>query len=72
MNVATEPVEKTLLSVLEDLPPSCQMEVLEFALFIRTQNRRFTERSRYPLRGTIIRYDEPFAPVAQDRWEAAS
>jgi len=72
MDVATEPVEKTLLSVLEDLPPSCQMEVLEFALFIRTQNRRFTERSRYPLRGTIIRYDEPFAPVAQDRWEAAS
>lgn len=24
----------------------------------------------YPLRGSVLRYDEPFEPVAEDDWEA--
>ncbi len=24
---------------------------------------------RYPLRGTVIRYEDPTAPVAEDDWE---
>ena len=24
----------------------------------------------YPLRGTVLRYDDPFAPVAESEWEA--
>ena len=25
---------------------------------------------RYPLRGSVLRYDDPFEPVASDDWEA--
>jgi hypothetical protein len=25
---------------------------------------------RYPLRGSVLRYDEPFEPLATDDWEA--
>ena len=24
---------------------------------------------RYPLRGSVLRYDDPFEPVAEDDWE---
>lgn len=27
------------------------------------------QKERYPLRGTVIRYDDPTAPVAEDDWE---
>ncbi len=27
--------------------------------------------NRYPLRGTVVRFDHPFEPVAQDEWDAA-
>ncbi len=26
----------------------------------------------YPLRGTVVRYDRPFEPVAQDEWDTAA
>jgi len=25
---------------------------------------------RYPLRGTVVRYDDPFDPIAETEWEA--
>ena len=31
---------------------------------------RHALESQYPLYGTIVRYDDPFAPVAQSDWEA--
>lgn len=27
--------------------------------------------NRYPLRGTVVHYDRPFEPVAQEEWDAA-
>ena len=30
------------------------------------------ETDRYPLRGTIVRFEQPTEPVDQDTWEAAS
>lgn len=27
--------------------------------------------NHYPLRGTIVHYDRPFEPVAQDEWNTA-
>ena len=27
--------------------------------------------NRYPLRGTVVHYNRPFEPVAQDEWDAA-
>ena len=29
------------------------------------------ETARYPLRGSVLRYDDPFDPVAEADWEAA-
>jgi hypothetical protein len=26
--------------------------------------------NRYPLRGSVLRYDEPFEPAVEDDWEA--
>lgn len=28
------------------------------------------QQTRYPLRGSVIRYEQPTAPVAEDDWEA--
>ncbi len=36
--------------------------------------RRYTPRTRNPLdvlRGSVLRYDKPTAPVAEDDWEAS-
>lgn len=45
--------------VLEDAAAEPQETVLQ------------DESSRYPLRGSVLRYDEPFAPaVPPDEWEA--
>ncbi len=36
-----------------------------------TRSRRgATERARYPLRGSVVRYEQPTEPVAQGDWEA--
>jgi hypothetical protein len=32
--------------------------------------RNGSEQSRYPLRGSVIRYDQPTEPVAEGDWEA--
>lgn len=29
-----------------------------------------SDTERYPLRGSVLRDDEPFAPVAEDDWDA--
>ncbi len=33
---------------------------------------RVQPQYRYSLRGTPVRYDRPFEPVAQDEWDAAA
>ncbi|MEA3396311.1 MAG: hypothetical protein U9R05_02505 [Chloroflexota bacterium] len=32
--------------------------------------RPVREAAAYPLHGTVLRYDDPFAPVAESEWEA--
>jgi hypothetical protein len=29
-----------------------------------------TSEGRYPLRGTVLRFDHPFEPAAENEWEA--
>ncbi len=29
------------------------------------------DQSRYPLRGSVIRYERPTEPAAEDKWEAS-
>ena len=31
---------------------------------------RIQQKHTMPLQGTVLRYDEPFAPVAESEWEA--
>ena len=33
------------------------------------RNSAVPPAKRYPLRGTVLRYDNPFEPVALDDWE---
>ena len=37
----------------------------------RQSSQNGKEPSRYPLRGSVVRYDEPTEPVADNDWEAA-
>ncbi len=52
---------------IKDLPfsPGEKVEVTVSSLEVRTQQAK-----RYPLRGKPVRYDEPFASVARDEWDA--
>ncbi len=39
-------------------------------IVVRTTKRSRNGDKRYPLRGKLVRYIDPFEPVAQDDWEA--
>ena len=43
-------------------------EVVE--VIIREQKRRKKRKNPYPLRGTPLRYDDPFGSVAEEEWAA--
>ena len=43
-------------------------EVVE--VIIRKQKRTKGTKNPYPLRGTPIRYDDPFESIAEQEWEA--
>lgn len=38
---------------------------------VRRMKDRKTKKNRYPLHGTPIQYDEPFASISEDDWDAA-
>ena len=78
--VAPDAVKDTLIRVLDELPTEHMVEVLDFALFLQTRQVpvwkstdemiRLSTQAEYPLRGAVLRYDKPFAPVAESDWEA--
>lgn len=51
---------------LEALPFTAG-EVVEIIVLANDKKRGNT---KYPLKGTVLRYDDPTKPVAQDDWEA--
>jgi len=79
-DVAPNPVKDTLIRVLDELPTERMVEVLDFARFLQTRQTpvwknademiRLSTQAECPLRGAVLRYDEPFAPVAESDWEA--
>jgi hypothetical protein len=78
-DVAPNAVKDILIRVLDELPTEHMVEVLDFARFLQTRQApvknademiRLSTQSEYPLRGVVLRYDEPFAPVAESDWEA--
>lgn len=52
---------------LENLPFAAGEEV---EVTITAEVPKAYDPSRYPLRGTPIRYSDPTSPVAEDDWEA--
>lgn len=66
--------DRTLL--LEDLPfpPGATVAVTveeEPAQPSTAPGAASSDEQRYPLRGTVLRYDDPFAPVApEEDWDA--
>ena len=51
---------------LNDLPFK-EGEVVEVIIF--TLLKHAPSEEKYPLRGSVIRYDDPFKPVAVNDWE---
>ncbi len=54
------------LLILDALPFQSQ-DVVEVIVRL-SENRKIT-KDRYPMRGKILRYDDPTEPVAQDAWD---
>jgi hypothetical protein len=52
---------------IENLPfrPGEDVEVIVLA-----EERRAEGESRYPLRGSVLKYDNPMDPVAESDWDA--
>ena len=40
-------------------------------IIILAAQPRDQQTNRYPLRGTVVHYSQPFEPVAHDEWDAA-
>lgn len=58
-------VEENGKLMLENLPFPAGEEV-EVIVLSEARKRR---QERYPLRGSVLHYDDPMAPVAEDDWD---
>ena len=54
---------------LENLPFQAG-DAIEIIIQERSASPQEAEEKRYPLRGAILRYEEPFEPVALEDWHA--
>lgn len=65
---------EAIIEGLKELPAENQQEVLDFVEFLRQRwqtRSNSTAESEYPLRGTVLCYDEPFEPaVPVSDWDA--
>lgn len=78
MNLRVKPLE----TLIQELPADLRSEVRNFVEFLLLKRTRVPEQFLHqdltktqkkhamPLKGTVLRYDEPFAPVADTEWEA--
>jgi hypothetical protein len=64
-------LEQDGMLTLRDLPFQAG-EAVEVIIMTQeaTPSQEQSSRSRYPLRGTPVHYDQPTEPVAQDDWDA--
>lgn len=72
-------LKEKLMQVVEQLPADRRVEVLDFALFVRTLGGRQgggvdsgsgVSQPCDPLHGMVVHYEDPFEPVAEADWEA--
>ena len=70
---AEVPTGQATLVVTVDSPEAGNMQPpMGIADWIEAcADRNGSEPSRYPLRGSVVRYDQPTEPIADGDWEAA-
>lgn len=78
MNLRVKPLE----TLIQELPADLRSEVRNFVEFLLLKRMRVPEqlphqdltrtqqKHKMPLQGTVLRYDDPCAPVAEAEWEA--
>jgi hypothetical protein len=63
-------VKRHLDSDTVHLPEAHDLIGRDVEIVIREVENDTQPGERQPLRGSVLRYDEPFEPVAEDDWEA--
>ena len=65
-------IEQAVVEKLRIMPVDKQQEVLDFVEFLEQKaNQQALPLNQFPLRGKVIRYDEPFeSAVPLEDWEA--
>jgi len=65
-------VVRNILEQIQKLPEEDRLALEEqLAQLVEAKpSQSKNGQPRYPLRGSIVRYDNPMAPVAEDDWEA--
>lgn len=62
-------IEEAVVEKLRVLPLDKQQEVLDFVEFLENKIKQLAPNP-YPLRGSVLRYEDPFEPaVPIDDWE---
>lgn len=51
---------------VENIPFAVGQEV---EVIVLAESETMDDEDRYPLRGTVLKYIDPLAPVAEDDWE---
>jgi hypothetical protein len=65
------PTGHTNLVVTVESPPAEESQVTGLADWAEARaERNGSTQERYPLRGSVVRYDQPTEPVAEGDWEA--
>lgn len=63
-----------ILYQITQLPLAIQRQVTDFLEFLlakyHQQQSQLPEERKYPLRGSVLSYEEPFSGAANDDWEA--
>ncbi len=65
-------IKRHLDSETVHLPEVRDLVGRDVEIVVRELEPGLAPTDRYPLRGSVLRYDEPFEPVAEDDWEASA
>jgi len=68
--MATVRIKRHLESETVHVPEARELVGKDVEIVIREVESRVETQVRYPLRGSVLQYDEPLEPVAEGDWEA--
>ena len=64
-------VHRHLDSDTVHIPEASELIGREVEIIVREIAPTLEPDERYPLRGSVLRFDDPFEPVVEEDWEAA-